>query len=502
MNNNIIKRLRRTLLCTVAAAAVAIGFTACADETLTTQNTTAPVNGNGYKFSIPANMGGGGTRAIAYNSETGGYDATFETTEMIFVFDITQGAVSAKKEMDWVQNCYLYPDANAKTANLVGELSFTQYDRQTGEYGNEIAPQVGDELMLFYNNDNDVFRYNYNANEYYLNNSGDYALATVKITSIGEDGVIQTSPASFENLQSIYKINFTGIGSNVKIRNINIQSEKNQLVTDYFAFSKENAERFGVVNYTYEGEGTDQHELTFMLRYSDNPDYYENSDNPSTSGDVFSFTALGSNGHNYLGQKEVTTELKNGVYYQANIEMTDLGEAMKVRNITKGETLDPSTYYKVYTANANYLAEYNGYGSCIEWYGGIDDQYALTLSSLTMFNGGDGAIAVKADYDDPDKSKVHRLVLVGENTLSVGGQHTSLTVQDGSSLIISGTGQLTLIAPNSPAFGLWDNAKVTIESGEVIVDGKLGVGENSSCVIAKDGKLRALTSISTDEYYW
>lgn len=498
MNNNIIKRLRRTLLCTVAAAAVAIGFTACADETLTTQNTTAPVNGNGYKFSIPANMGGGGTRAIAYNG-TNGYDATFETTEMIFVFDITQDAVSTKKEMDWVQNSYLYPDANAKTANLVGELSFTQYNRQTGEYGNEIAPQVGDELMLFYNNDNDVFRYNYNANEYYLNNSGDYALATVKITSIGEDGVIQTSPASFENLQSIYKINFTGIGSNVKIRNINIQSEKNNLVTKYFAFRKDNSEEFGVVNYTYEGEGADPSELTFMLRYSDNP--YGYSEN-STSGEVFTFTALGSNGHNYLGQKEVTTELKNGVYYQANIEMTDLGEAMKVRNITKGETLDPSTYYQVYTANANYLAEYNGYGSCIEWYGGIDDQYALTLSSLTMFNGGDGAIAVKADYDDPDNSKVHRLVLDGENTLSVGGQHTSLTVQDGNSLIISGTGQLTLIAPNSPAFGLWDNAKVTIESGEVIVDGKLGVGENSSCVIAKDGKLRALTSISTDEYYY
>ena len=294
MNNNIIKRLRRTLLCTVAAAAVAIGFTACADETLTTQNTTAPVNGNGYKFSIPANMGGGGTRAIAYNSETGGYDATFETTEMIFVFDITQGAVSAKKEMDWVQNCYLYPDANAKTANLVGELSFTQYDRESGNYGDAIAPAEGDELILFYNNDNDVFRYNYNANDYYLNNSGDYALATVKITSIGEDGVIKTEPAYFENLQSIYKINFTGIGSNVKIRNINIQSEKNQLVRNYFAFSKEWPEEFGVVSYTYEGEGTDQHELTFMLRYSDNPDYYENSDNPSTSGDVFSFTALGN----------------------------------------------------------------------------------------------------------------------------------------------------------------------------------------------------------------
>ena len=74
MNNNIIKSLRRTLLCTVAAAAVTIGFTACADEAFTTQNTTAPANG--YQVIIPSNMGGGDTRAIAYNSETGGYDET------------------------------------------------------------------------------------------------------------------------------------------------------------------------------------------------------------------------------------------------------------------------------------------------------------------------------------------------------------------------------------------------------------------------------------------
>ena len=498
MNNNIIKRLRRTLLCTVAAAAVAIGFTACADETLTTQNTTAPVNGNGYKFSIPANMGGGGTRAIAYNG-TDGYDATFEATEMIFVFDITQGALSTKKEMDWVQNCYLYPDANAKTANLVGELSFTQYDRQTGEYGNEIAPQVGDELMLFYNNDNDVFRYNYNANEYYLNNSGDYALATVKITSIGEDGVIQTSPASFENLQSIYKINFTGIGSNVKIRNINIQSEKNQLVTDYFAFSKENAERFGVVNYTYEGEGRDQHELTFMLRYSDNPDYYENSDNPSTSGDVFSFTALGSDGRCYVGKKNVTTDLENGKYYQAEVAMEDRGVAMKVKNTTTGETLDFSSYCSIFTNDADYIAEYNGYGTCIEWFGGEDDKHTLTIKDLTMYNSKDCAIAVRTGYDDPENTKVHKLVLDGKNTLSVTGYQSSLSVQKNCSLIISsastGTGKLILKSSSSDGEGLAvsDNAKVTIESGEVIVDGRLWISNNSSCVIAKDGKLRVLT---------
>ena len=44
MNNNIIKSLRRSLFCTVAAAVVTIGFTACADDSLVTQNTPAPAN--------------------------------------------------------------------------------------------------------------------------------------------------------------------------------------------------------------------------------------------------------------------------------------------------------------------------------------------------------------------------------------------------------------------------------------------------------------------------
>ena len=494
MNNNIIKSLRRTLLCTVAAAAVTIGFTACADDALVTQNANAPSNANGYKFSIPANMGGGGTRAIAYNDRDGYYDATFEIAEKIFVYDITQGAVGTKRnESGWWDNTYLYPDANGQKANLVGELTFTQYDRQTGEYGEEIVPQKDDELILFYNNDNDVFRYNYDYNNGYLRNSGDYALATVKITS-AEGGVIKTEPAYFENQQSVYKINFSGVDAGVKFKKIDIQSEKNNLVTNYFAFRKDNSEEFGVVNYTYEGEGADPSELTFMLRYSDNPDYYENS----TSGEVFTFTALGSNGNNYLGQKEVTTELKNGVYYQANIEMTDLGEAMKVRNITKGETLYFSSYCSIFTNDADYIAEYNGYGTCIEWFGGKDDKQTLTIKDLTMYNSKDCAIAVRTDYDDPENTKVHKLVLDGDNTFSVTGGIPSLTVQYNCSLIISsastGTGKLILKAVDVPALSLLNEATVTIESGEVTLDGGLGCEPSySCCVIGANGKLRILT---------
>ena len=494
MNNNMIKSLRRTLLCTVAAAAVTIGFTACADDALVTQNANAPSNANGYKFSIPANMGGGGTRAIAYNDRDGYYDATFEIAEKIFVYDITQGAASAKKN-DWggYELIFLNPDTNAKTANLVGELSFTKYDEEKWSYGEEIAPEVGDQLMLLYNTNDIGFYYNRDYTGYnYRNNSCDYALAIVEITSI-EDGVIKTSVASFENLQSIYRINFTGIEDGVKIKKIEIKSEKNRLVENYYPFRKDWTENFGVVNYIYGEEGIDPHESTFMLRYSENPNYYNNPDNPSTTNDVFTFTAVGSNGHYYLGQKEVTGDLENGLYYQADVKMEDGGMAMKVTDITAGVTFAPSTYYQVYTDNANYLAEYNGYGSCIKWYGGNDANHTLTIKNLTMNNSRDGAIAVKTSEYDPDNTKVHKLVLEGENTLSVAGEHTSLTVQNNCSLIISGTGKLTLKADEAPALGMWDDATVTIESGEVTLDGSLGLSDNNSCVIGANGKLRILT---------
>jgi len=493
MNNNIIKSLRRTLLCTVAAAAVTIGFTACADDAFTTQNTTAPANG--YKVIIPAGIGGGDTRAIAYNETENRYDATFETTDRIIVYDVNKKALGIKTtEWGW-NDAYLNPDANGKTANLCGEINAFR----TVDSWEVVAPEVDDELMLFYNTGGTGLGYyrNYSGDDYYFTDIADYALAPVKISSIDEDGVIRTSEASFVNQQSIYRINFSGIESGVKIKKIDIQSAKNQLVTYYLPFDKDNNPRedFGVVSYIYEEEGIDQHELTFMLRYSDNPNNYY-SDNPSTSGDVFSFTAVGDNGHYYMGKKEVTGDLKNGLYYQADVSMTDGGSAMKVTNTTTGETLESSAYYQVYTNDADYLAENNGYGTCIEWYGGNDDNHTLTIKNLTIENSGDKAIAVKHG-DGADNTKVvHKLVLDGVNTLSVTGNQNSLTVQDNCSLIISssssGTGRLILKA-NNIGLSLWDNANVTIESGEVTVDGRLGINYTSSCIITKSGKLRVLT---------
>ena len=297
MNNNIIKSLRRTLLCTVAAAAVTIGFTACADEAFTTQNTTAPANG--YQVIIPSNMGGGDTRAIAYNSETGGYDETFELTDRIYVYN---------NKLEGWSDGPLKPDSEGKSTNLVGTLNF---------YSEDIA--VGDELLLCYKGTSFYYSRDFSSDT----SLSDYSLATVKITDI-KDGVIKTSAATFKNLQSVYKINFTGIASdNVKIKKVFIESEQRKLVNYYRPTNKEWPNDFGPVTYTFEEEGRDLSDFIFLLRFADNPDNQKDSGNPNTSSDVISFRSLGSDGHFYVGTKSVTADLENSKYYQADVAMAE-----------------------------------------------------------------------------------------------------------------------------------------------------------------------------------
>ena len=498
MNNNIIKSLRCTLFGTVAAAVVSIGFTACADEMFETQNSTAPTNS--YKISIPASIGGGDTRAIAYNSQTGGYDATFETTDKIYVYNLTKDAGGAKKDEYGSWNItYLYPDANGKKANLVGELAFATWNQQSWSYVEEITPEVGDELMLFYNSRDKELYYNRDYTGYYFaNNSCDYAIANVQITSI-KDGVITTGPSSFQNPQSICKINFTGIGSGVKIKNVKISSAKSKIVSNYYPTRKEHPEDFSNVNYIYEGEGTSQHELTFMLRFSNNPDY------SSTPGDVITFMALGSDDHYYIGTKSVSSDLENGKYYHADLAMTDMGLAMTLTNNTTRELVELDSWNDISSKDAAYTLANTGFDKGFSWYGG---ENALTLKNVSLQNKGN---AIYVESKESEDTRMHYLKLDGVNTLICSnGKYSpdAIAVYENSSLTISAVstdGKL-----NISGMSINNNARMILESGEMTVNGytrigdnsilkvdggvltidEIGGNENSRCIISKDGKVR------------
>ena len=483
MNNNIIKSLRRSLFCTVAAAAVAIGFTACADDSLVTQNTPAPANVGGYKLSIPANMGGGGTRAIAYNSETGGYDATFETTDRIFIYDVTKNAEGIEKT-EWGWNiASLNPDANGKTANLCGVIDgFRSWNS-----GEDVKPEIGDELMLFYNTDGTYLNYNryYTGDWYYNSDIADYAIASVKITSI-DGGVIKTEPSSFWNPQSIYKINFKGIGSDVKIKKVTIGSEQRKLVSYYRPTDVGWPNEFGNVTYIYKEEGIAQDDLIFLLRFADNSN--DDQETESTSGDVLSFFVEASDGHCYKGTKSITTDLENGKYYQADVTMADAGLAMTLTNTTTGElvTLNYSSI-GINTTDASYIAENTGYDKRLEWYGGNN---TLTLKDVSVYNTYDCFILAFC-YNDPegsDETKVHKLILDGVNTLNLNYNYDyAINVEENSSLIISAQngGKLNTNA----TIRLSTNATLLIESGEVTANG-FSYSNNVSVLLSGDAKLR------------
>lgn len=466
MNNNNIKNLRQAMLSTAVAALVSIGFTACADETFMTQKSTAPADG--YQVCIPANIGGGDTRAIAYNSESGGYDATFETTDEISAFHISRRGLN--------ERC-LRPDKNGKSANLVGRMYF-----------GEPAPSVGDELLLCYKSYGPWFNYSHDFTE--DASEVEYAVAKVKVEAVNGDQMT-LSTASFYNPQSIVKINFTGIGSDVKIKKMTISSENRKLVNSYEPANTNREDFFGNVTYTYQNEGTSQRELTYMLRFGIDNEY---NDNPVAPGDVLTFTALGSDGHSYRGTKSVSNDLENSKYYHADVAMADIGLALTLTNNTTGEPVEINEWTVIESKAAPYTLKNTGYNVSFGWRGGNNK---LTLNGVTINNSNNTFLHVENNYDDPDNTKDHYLVLDGENTTnSPQNGAPALSVSENCTLTISAASGGGKLAMNGQGTNIHisDNAKIVLESGELIINGWIGFNNTSSFVITNNGKLRCKNS--------
>ena len=475
MNNYHIKSLRRTLLGIAAAAIVSIGLTACSDDTFMAQNaTTAPANG--YKISISANIGGGGTRAIAYNSETGNYDATFEMGDNIYIYNETKDAEGIRFSEWGTSDAYIQAASNGKKSELVGELSFAKWDGDAEEWF-QVIPEVGDKLVLYYKS-----RYCNYSRDFSYDQEADYAVAVVEITSI-IDGLILTSEANFENLQSVYKINFKGIASGVKIKKVIIESEQRKLVRYYNPMNIEWPNDFGAVTYRYQDKGTDQHELVFLLRFA-------NNDPDSNPGDVITFKALGSDGHYYVGTKSVSKDLGNSRFYEDDIAMADGGLVMTLTNNTTGELVELDDWYSVSTKGAAYTAANLGYDIGLEWYGG---EKTLTFKNLTLRNNGN-VIRVNTDENEIENTKKHRLVLDGVNTLCSIEDIDNININENSSLIISGLSGSKLIIEKG-GMHVFKNATMTIESGEINVDSRIGVGENASIIV--EGGVLTANSLET-----
>lgn len=299
----------------ISAIALGISFTACnnSDTIIGEQKAEkAPV----YRIVIPASMGdNAATKAVSING-TGGLDATFRTTDNIWVYNITQSAGSQDK---LAANYLLHPDADATTANLTGELKFSKWNPSY----EAVTPALNDQLMLLYNTNNGQFTYTTTGTFDYLS-SLDFASATVSIESIAgnaTDGyTITTSDAHFQNAQSMYKFTFTGLPTGVGVKRVIIHSAGNKLINSCRLY--DNWENNADIDIsldndarTANGAGVVYASLRFIsLDVNDT--------------DIITFTVTGTDDNTYTSSK--TTPLGgfvNGRYYTADIPVTTLALA-------------------------------------------------------------------------------------------------------------------------------------------------------------------------------
>lgn len=158
------------------------------------------------KVSIPAKFAS--SKAVA-----DGGTATFEKGEKIYVYNYSSNVIDSET---------LTPDANAASANLVGELTETYY-RQ-----NHI-------LWLFYNVTSGSYT-DYTSQDGTLETVVDAAVATgdasAHVTEKTEE-TMTISPVSFSNIQSIFKFTFKHNGSVLNVKSVHIVSGGNNLVQKY-----------------------------------------------------------------------------------------------------------------------------------------------------------------------------------------------------------------------------------------------------------------------------
>lgn len=325
--------MRKNSFLNIAAAlwmgvVAAVGLSACSSEdNLSINPQPAQSEVHTYHVCIPASFGDDAqTRAV-----TPGTDAVsgkpnligqFMTTENVAVYNMT-----TDEDANIGSWTYLHPDAdNATTANLTGDLSFSS----------SIAE--GQTLRLIYNSSDKYFTYSvWNADPAQIVSEPgtlaglsnyDFAVADVTISSVsGSDPyTLTTSPANFENLQSMFKFTFTGLPTGVGVQMLSVSSENLYISTShspvngyeqYYApvyISLDDAARAA------NGAGV----VYAAIRFRE------------TSEDNITFTVTGTDGNTY-GATKHTTGFSNGKYYTATIALTKVADTKTIAALTTDE---------------------------------------------------------------------------------------------------------------------------------------------------------------------
>lgn len=443
MNQRLFKH---TWVATLLSAMMLSWLTACSNEDNVTNTQTAQ-EGPTYKVSIAAAIGNEAqTRAVEYNSTTGGLDTKFLTTDYIAVANMTTGALARTGYYNYT---YLRPDAEGKTANLTGNLIFTNRDKPSEKQ--EVS--VGQTLRLMYSTLKNDGYFNYNLQSgtlTYLKN-WDYALVDVKIESVTGDKdngyALTTSKASFVNAQSMYKFTFTGLDEGAGIKTLTIHSAKNKLVKIYYPYLEGSRSEYSFSDVTSELNDSHRSEngpgvVYAALRFQ-----------PVGEGetDVITFTVKDTNNKEYIATKTAPAGgFQNGKFYTSTIELTDktkvLSGNINISTIDYAVIADGSTLTGTLSGNHEIS---------------IADGASVTLNDVTLSSSAQAGIVCKGSAT---------ITLVGTNNVSSSksGCAGIQAGSAGSTLTIQGSGSLTATGASGGA-GIGSGQSTTC--GNIVIAG-------------------------------
>lgn len=430
----------RTAGLSLAAAAVALcGMTACtnddniiADEPATEQ----PAAVTAYQVSIPATFGGDGTtRAVDYNSQTGGLDATFTTADNIVVY-LNKGAESCYSTESHNVYSKLHPDQAGKSANLTGTMKFVRnYELGTSEPSAWATLEVDDQLTLYYNTANGVFDYSGQTGTLAGLSGYDFAEAKVTVESVTGTSTggytATTTKAQFKNVQSMFRLNFSGLPTGVGVKSVTVSSAGGKLhtgnvTTGDVTITLDDAAR------TANGEGVVYAALSFDALGSGETD------------DV-TFYVTGTDDVLYTATKTSPSGgFANGKYYKSSIALspapTVLTGTVNLASITRDATIgDGATLTGTLSSNVKIT---------------IADDAAVTLDGVTINGVYDVNYAWAGLTCEGDAT----ITLSGTNTvrgfdssypgIQPGPAGTTLTIQGSGSLAASSNGNAPGIGPD------------------------------------------------------
>lgn len=432
----------RTAGLSLAAAAVALcGMTACtnddniiADEPATGQ----PAAVTAYQVSIPASFGGDGTtRAVDYNSQTGGLDATFTTADNIVVY-LNKGAQSCYSTESKDVYSKLHPDQAGKSANLTGTMKFVKnYSYDTSEPLAWATLDVNDQLILYYNTANGNFDYSGQTGTLAGLSGYDFAEATVTVESATGTSTggytATTTKAQFKNAQSMFRLAFSGLPTGVGVKSVTVSSAGGKLhtrnvTTGDVSITLDDAAR------TANGVGVVYAALRFDALGSGETD------------DV-TFYVTGTDDMLYTATKTSPSGgFANGKYYKSSIALapapTVLTGNVNLATITCDATIgNGATLTGTLSSNVKIT---------------IADEAAVTLDGVTINGVYDGSNYAWAGLTCEGDATI---TLSGTNTvrgfynsypgIQPGPAGTTLTIQGSGSLAASSNGYAPGIGPNS-----------------------------------------------------